>query len=74
MARSITKVNDSESILETTKAPEDAAKATYNMTLNNVPVMLRDKFKRLKNEGKITGSFNAYIRQAIIDRLKADDI
>lgn len=73
MARAIGANKENESALAT-KGEAETAKVTYNMTLNNVPTMLRDKFKRLKDEGKISGSFNAYIRQAIIDKLKKDDI
>lgn len=50
------------------------AKTTFSMSLTHMPIVLRTKFKRLKTEGKITGSFNAYLRQAVIDKLKIDDI
>jgi len=49
-------------------------KVTFNMSLTNMPIACRDKFKRLKDEGKVSGSFNAYLRQAVIDKLKRDDI
>lgn len=70
MARDITTTTQSkvETVLHT---PE---KTTFNMTLTNMPIACRDKFKRLKIEGKVSGSFNAYLRQAVIDKLKIDDI
>lgn len=52
----------------------EVKKTTFNMTLTNVPVSLRDKFKKLKADGKVAGSFNAYMRQAVIDKLRNDDI
>lgn len=57
-----------ETLLQT---PE---KTTFNMTLTNVPISCRNKFKKLKIEGKVSGSFNAYLRQAVIDKLKIDDV
>lgn len=70
MARDITATTQSkvETVLHT---PE---KTTFNMTLTSMPIACRDKFKRLKAEGKVSGSFNAYLRQAVIDKLKLDDI
>lgn len=70
MARDITKASTAavETALNT---PE---KTTFNMSLPNMPIACRDKFKRLKAEGKVTGSFNAYLRQAVIDKLKIDDV
>jgi len=70
MARDITATTQSkvETALHT---PE---KTTFNMTLASMPIACRDKFKRLKVEGKVSGSFNAYLRQAVIDKLKVDDI
>ena len=57
-----------ETLLQT---PE---KTTFNMTLTSVPISCRNKFKKLKTEGKVSGSFNAYLRQAVIDKLKIDDV
>jgi len=70
VARDITATTQSkvETALQT---PE---KTTFNMTLTSMPIACRDKFKRLKIEGKVSGSFNAYLRQAVIDKLKFDDI
>lgn len=70
MARTIGTTSDSavETALTT---PE---KTTFNMSLPNMPIACRDKFKKLKAEGKVSGSFNAYLRQSVIDKLKIDDI
>lgn len=70
MARTIKETTDSkvETALNT---PE---KTTFNMSLPNMPIACRTKFKRLKAEGKVSGSFNAYLRQAVIDKLKIDDV
>ena len=70
MARDITK-GSTASIESALITPE---KTTFNMSLPNMPIACRDKFKRLKAEGKVSGSFNAYLRQAVIDKLKIDDI
>jgi hypothetical protein len=70
MARTIGTVNQAslESSMVTTE------KQFFNMTLKDMPVASRTKFKRLKAEGKVTGSFNAYLRQAVIDKLNKDDV
>jgi len=70
MARDITKATESN--LNTALVTPE--KTTFNMSLPNMPIACRDKFKKLKAEGKVTGSFNAYLRQAVIDKLKIDDI
>lgn len=64
--------NTTESKVETALTTPE--KTMFNMSLPNMPVACRDKFKRLKVEGKVSGSFNAYLRQAVIDKLKIDDI
>lgn len=69
MARSITTGTDSKLM-----ASEAEEKTTFSMSLRDMPIAARDKFKRLKKEGKVTGSFNNYLRQAVIERLKKDDI
>lgn len=70
MARSITITTDSK--VETALTTPE--KTTFSMSLPNMPVAIRTKFKKLKVEGKVAGSFNAYLRQAVIDKLKQDDI
>jgi len=70
VARDITATTQSK--VET--ALHTPGKTTFNMTLTSMPIACRDKFKRLKVEGKVSGSFNAYLRQAVIDKLKVDDI
>lgn len=68
-----------EELLKTTEEPKMVSssgsdKTTFSMSLRDMPIAARDKFKRLKEEGKVTGSFNNYLRQAVLDKLKQDDI
>jgi hypothetical protein len=71
MARNI-KLNE-EAKLTTASAPTEE-KTTFDMSLRNMPKALREKFKRLKTEGKVTGSMNDYMRRAFMEQLKRDDI
>ena len=48
-------------------------KEIFNMSLRSVPCFLRDRFNKLKSEGKITGSMNAYIKNAWLEQLKKDE-
>ena len=57
----------SESI-EVTKSEED-----FNYGLRKIPKKARDKFNQLKQEGLITGSMNAYIIGAFLQRLRKDE-
>jgi len=45
----------------------------FNMSLQNIPVTTRALFLRLKSEGKVTGTFSAYLRDAAIRQLKNDE-
>lgn len=71
-------VNNMPKKLKTTSDPAINTLVTrpnhFNMTLRNVHVKSRDKYKKLKSDGKVACSFNAYIKQAVIDKLKLDDI
>lgn len=69
MAREIKLVGSEAKLTELS-----ADKTTFSMSLRAVPVAARDKFKRLKDEGKITGSMNDYLRRAFIEQLKRDDV
>lgn len=69
MARSISTAQEAKLVSGT-----GAEKTTFSMSLRDMPIAARDKFKRLKEEGKVTGSFNNYLRQAVIEKLKQDDI
>ena len=71
MARSIVKATEAKL---TASAEVKAEKTTFNMSLRDMPVAVRDKFKRMKNEGKITGSMNDYMRRAFMEQLKRDDV
>ncbi len=71
--RSIGKTEEAKlSTVETASASEE--KTTFDMSLRNMPKALREKFKRLKSEGKVTGSMNDYMRRAFMEQLKRDDI
>lgn len=71
MARSI-KLNEYAKL--TTEVSGTEEKTTFDMSLRNMPKALREKFKRLKAEGKITGSMNDYMRRSFMEQLKRDDI
>ncbi|WP_367971727.1 hypothetical protein RJD38_22175 (plasmid) [Vibrio scophthalmi] len=71
--RSIGKTEEAKlSTVETASVAEE--KTTFDMSLRNMPKALREKFKRLKYEGKVTGSMNDYMRRAFMEQLKRDDI
>lgn len=73
MAKRSIEINESAKLhTATTQSVEE--KTTFDMSLRNMPKALRDKFKRLKAEGKTTGSMNDYMRRAFMDQLKRDDI
>lgn len=69
MAREIKRVSSDAKLTESI-----SGNTTFSMSLRSMPVSARDKFKRLKAEGKITGSMNDYLRRAFIEQLKRDDI
>nr|AKN36213.1 hypothetical protein [Vibrio splendidus] len=71
MARAI-KVNESAKL--STDVLDTGGKVTFDMSLRKMPKALREKFKRLKAEGKVTGSMNDYMRRAFMEQLKRDDI
>tara|TARA_B110000003_G_C16511139_1_gene481270 strand:- start:42 stop:257 length:216 start_codon:yes stop_codon:yes gene_type:complete len=70
MARSIKKVTEPKLSATHEKTAE---KTTFNMSLRDMPVAARERFKQMKMEGKITGSMNDYMRRAFIEMLKRDD-
>ncbi|EJB0234191.1 hypothetical protein [Vibrio parahaemolyticus] len=45
----------------------------FNMTLRKIPTSARDKFKEMKDGGKVSGSMNSYIINAFIRQLQRDD-
>ncbi|RZP88970.1 hypothetical protein [Vibrio vulnificus] len=52
----------------------DDEDGVFSMSLRDMPVRARNKFKRLKKEGKITGSMNEYMRRAFMSQLDRDDM
>ncbi len=58
----------------TTTQSEDDDIGTFNMSLRDMPKRARSQFKRMKMEGKITGSMNDYMRRAFILQLERDDV
>jgi hypothetical protein len=53
--------------LKSNQEPED--NEIFNSLLRGIPVNARDAFKMLKKEGKVTGSMNAFIINAFIEKL-----
>lgn len=72
MAKRSIEINETAK-LNTASTPAEG-KTTFDMSLRNMPKALREKFKRLKAEGKTTGSMNDYMRRAFMEQLKRDDI
>ena len=60
--------------LTTTTKEDEADFGTFSMSLRDMPKRARTQFKRLKNEGKVTGSMNDYMRRAFILQLERDDM
>ena len=60
--------------LTTTTKEDEADFGTFSMSLRDMPKRARTHFKRLKKEGKITGSMNDYMRRAFILQLERDDM
>ena len=58
----------------TTTKEDEADFGTFSMSLRDMPKRARAQFKRLKNEGKVTGSMNDYMRRAFILQLERDDM
>jgi hypothetical protein len=55
------------------KEQKSADADVFNMTLRKIPVSARDKFKDMKEAGKVSGSMNSYIINALIRQLQKDD-
>ena len=53
---------------------EETETGYFSMSLRLMPKAARAKFKRLKTEGKVTGSMNDYMRTAFLEKLNRDDI
>lgn len=66
MSRSIN-LNVGNAKLESTNPNDDL---TFNSTIRGIPISLRKRFKELKNKGLISGSFNQFMINAAIDKLK----
>lgn len=64
--------NINKPALTTTKNDEELG--VFSMSLREMPKRARSQFKRMKNEGKITGSMNDYMRRAFIYQLDRDDM
>lgn len=58
----------------TTTQTESEDLGTFSMSLREMPKRARSQFKRMKVEGKITGSMNDYMRRAFMNQLERDDV
>ena len=74
MAKRSIEINESAKLNTAITTQSAEEKTTFDMSLRNMPKALREKFKRLKAEGKTTGSMNDYMRRAFMEQLKRDDI
>lgn len=66
MSRSIN-LNVGSAKLESTNTNDDL---TFNSTIRGIPVSLKKRFKELKDKGLISGSFNQFMINAAIEKLK----
>jgi hypothetical protein len=66
VSRSIN-LNVGNAKLESTNSSDDL---TFNSTIRGIPVSLRKRFKELKDEGLISGSFNQFMINSAIEKLK----
>lgn len=67
--RAINIKNNSSALKEQPTVEPDV----FNMTLRKIPATAREKFKELKESGKVSGSMNSYIINAFIRQLQKDD-
>ncbi|MGF1903639.1 hypothetical protein [Aliivibrio salmonicida] len=47
--------------------------STFDYGVKKIPKLAKDKFNKLKSEGKVTGSMNAYIVRALMTQLRIDE-
>lgn len=47
-------------------------KETFDYGLKKIPIKAKDDFEKLKKEGMITGSLNAYIIGSFLKKLRED--
>ena len=52
---------------------ESDALITKKKLVSNLPVKAEERFNALKNSGKVSGTFNAYIVQATLNNLDIDE-
>lgn len=57
-----------------TTTVKDDENGVFSMSLRDMPIRARNQFKRLKKEGKITGSMNDYMRKAFMEKLERDEL
>ncbi|MFK3873060.1 hypothetical protein [Pseudoalteromonas rhizosphaerae] len=46
---------------------------TKKKLVSNLPVKAEERFNELKQKGKVSGTFNAYILQALLNNLDIDE-
>lgn len=49
-----------------------ATKSEFSYTVKKIPQKVKDDFDRLKTEGKVFGSMNAFFLKAVTEQLKRD--
>lgn len=55
------------------ETPTPTPTSTFDYGVKKIPKLAKDKFNKLKSEGKATGSMNAYIIRALMTQLRIDE-
>jgi hypothetical protein len=69
MTRSIKRNIGYAAVNEAPAIIKEETKEVFNTGLRDVPVRLRERFKALKVEGKVTGSLNSFLINTALERL-----
>lgn len=68
--RSVSNVIENSSALSTEQQVKD--KSVFTMSIKGMPKHLKDDFQKMKDDGHFSESFSAYVRNAVISKIKQD--
>lgn len=73
MVDKFSKLNNIGNKAALSEQTESDALVTKKKLVSNLPVKAEERFNALKNAGKVSGTFNAYIVQATLNNLDIDE-
>ncbi|WP_345855780.1 hypothetical protein [Shewanella algae] len=62
----------SKPALKTSDSVEGEETERFNM--NNMPAVFKKRFTQAKEAGLVTGTFTAFVRQAVLEKLNNDNL